>query len=204
MDSLLTWIKTLINASGNPELILEIICLAGIVIAAANVFFGYRLSGLWAALLGAAAGAAIGFWAGRLFTRSLTIQLVCLAVGAVLLLLFCRHFRRLSVCVLAGVMTGTLVSSLLSQWSVTAAAGPTAVLAISVAAALFAAVLAGFHQKPVLIVCTSAGGAYTAVSTTVSLFSLYFDREIYWGVILGAAAVGILFQALTTRRFRRR
>ena len=200
MPSILTWLSSLLRASGNAALIRDILCAAGIAAAVLNVFFGYRLARFWSVVFGAAVGAAAGYAVGGLFSTSLAVEIGALIAGAVIVALLFRRFFRFAVCVMLGVCTYLLMSELLPQWPAAAAYGPSFILAVSVAAGIAAAILTRIAWKVIIILCTAAGGSYTTVSTAVALFALHPSLNLYRGIILGLAAAGMLVQFIRNRR----
>lgn len=75
-------------------------------------------------------------------------------------------------------------------------------LAIGGVVAILAAGLAVAMMKPATIIATAVAGAY-ALTLTLFAFFPNLNFEIwYWPILIGIAAIGILFQFKTTKRVK--
>lgn len=74
------------------------------------------------------------------------------------------------------------------------------VLAVSAIIGVIAAGAAVALMKPAIIIATSIMGAYALTLAFFSLSSSMNFGELYWPILIGLAAVGCIFQFVTTKR----
>ena len=73
-------------------------------------------------------------------------------------------------------------------------------LAIAAVAGIIAAGAAVMLMKPATIVATAVAGAYAIALALLALIPSIDFGDYYWPLIIGVAAVGSVFQFLTTKR----
>ncbi len=198
MNLSLDGLRNMIQQSGQQELIINIICIAGILIAIANCFAGYRLLRVWIALLGFGLGAALGWYVSSFFTDSAAIQACAVLAAAIAGAILTRHFIDIGMVLLCAAMAFSFSYYLLLYLF-----GYSNVRAYMLTAAvisLLCGLLAHLLRKPVIIIITALCGAYTAWSSASSMLKLYYNQQFYWGAIAVLAAAGILVQFLFVSR----
>lgn len=191
-------LRAMIQQSGQQELIVNIICIAGILIALANCFAGYRLLQLWITLLGIGLGAALGYYISSFFTDSVVIEACAVLAAAVLAAVLARRFMEVGTVLLCIAMTFSF-----SNYFLLYTFGYANIKAYTLTAAVISVLcglLAHLLKKPVIIVVTALCGAYTAWSSLCSLLKIYYNQKIYWGIIAVLAILGILSQLISSRR----
>lgn len=191
-------LRTLIQQSGQQELIITVVCIIGIMIALANCFAGYRLLHVWITLLGVFAGGFLGYFIFSFFTTSVVVQACAVIAAALLAMLLVRRYMEIGTVLLCIGMTFSFTYYFLlytfgytniTVYQLTAAA-------ISVLCGLLAYLL----KKPVVIVITALCGSYTAWSSLSSLLHIYYNQKVYWGIIFVLAIVGMIAQFVADRK----
>ena len=190
-------IRNLIEQSGQQELIVTVICIAGIAAAAANCFAGYKLMQVWILLFGVLSGAVLGYYAGMQFALSVPVRAVIIIAAAILFGALAGFFNTAATMLLCGLMAFSLAWSLLLFLF-----GGGSRISFLITAAfigLLCGALAMLLKKPAVIFITAFCGGYTVWASSCSLFGIYYNRAIYWGVIGALSVAGLLTQFLTTR-----
>lgn len=198
MDFSLDGLRTMIQQSGQQELIINVICIAGILIALVNCFAGYRLLQLWITLLGIGLGAVLGYYISSFFTDSVVIEACAVITGAALFAVLARRFMEAGTVLLCVAMAFSF-----SYYFLLYVFGYANIKAYTLTAAVISVLcglLAHLLKKPVIIIITALCGAYTAWSSFSSLLNIYYNQKIYWGIIAVLSVLGILSQFISSRR----
>lgn len=197
MNISLDGLRELIRQSGQQELIIHVICIAGILIALANCFAGYRLLEVWITLLGIGLGAVGGYFASAFITDSAVIRACAVILAACVLGVLARWLAAAGTVLLCGIMAFSFSYYML--FYTLGYSNTKALLIIAVLAGVLCGLLAWLLKKPAIILITGICGAYTACSSTSSLLGIYYNPNIYWMIIGIVAALGIFTQFFTGR-----
>ena len=174
-----------------------------LVFSALNVLLGYKLTKLWAVLLGAGIGFALGFILGDSIWQSATAGLIAGIILAVILGSVAFFIYKAGIFILCGSSAFSLFYSLLNGYD-----NELIVIALSGIAAIAAGVAAIIFLRPFIIISTSVSGGLgfsqalftlfpAAVSTSTTFLGLSWP-VLAVGVL--AAVIGIVVQFLNTKR----
>lgn len=198
MNISLDGLRELIRQSGQQELIINVICIAGILVALANCFAGYRLLEIWITLLGIGIGAAAGYFAASFFTSSSVILACAMITGALIFGLLSRRLAAAGTFLLCGLMAFSFSYYLL--FYTLGYTNVNALLMVAAVIGILCGLLAHLLHKPAVILITGLCGAYTVWSSTASLLGLYYNPKMNWTIIGVLSVLGILSQFLSGRR----
>lgn len=174
-----------------------------LVFSALNVLLGYKLTRLWAVLLGAGIGFVTGFILGDSIWQSSTAGLIAGIVLAVIIGALAFFIYKAGIFILCGSSAFSFFYSLLNGFD-----NEIIVLVLSGIAAIAAGVAAIIFLRPFIITTTSISGGlgfsqslFTLFPAAVSTSSTFLGLS--WPVLIVGiltALIGIVVQFLTTKK----
>lgn len=168
-----------------------------LVIAGLAAFLGYRLTKLWAAVIGFMAGIMIGNWIVTRFLNNTLMQVLVEVIIGLLIGMLAFQIYMFGVFILCGGFGFMLSMMLLVQY----VPDQNKLLLISTAAFVALGVLSVIFIKPVIILATGVHGGMVGGITLAKLFGFDGVTALYVFPAVFVCA-GILVQFLTTRHYR--
>jgi len=168
-----------------------------LVIAGLAAFLGYRLTKLWAAVIGFLAGTAIGNWIVTKFLNNTLMQVLVEVIVGLLIGMLAFQIYLFGVFILCGGFGFLLSMLLLAQY----VPDQNKLLLISAAAFVVLGVLSVIFIKPVIIIATGIHGGILGGITLAKLLGIGGSTALY-AFPAAFACAGILVQFLTTRHYK--
>ncbi len=203
MDFIYDWLSQF-QPQGHTQVTFNIFVAVAMIFALLNTFLGFKLTKLWATLIGVLIGFAGGFALGEYIWHNSGVALICalvlaVAIGAVAFLIY-----KAGVFLMCGAAAFGLAYLLLDAYV------DNQIINISVAAivGILVGIISILLMRPFIIITTALGGGFSFAN---SLFTLLppsmSEQQMVLGLslpilIVGAAVavIGIVVQFITTKK----